>query len=244
MSLHKDVIIVAGATRGLGRELARQAYVRGYPLALLARNLAELTELQKILQTNHSSHVSIHAVNLSDANNTHEAFKNIVKAHKKIFALVNCAATWTGGKSVEQLSAADMHESIMLNFFSAFNPIKSMLDFLPADVICKPAAIVNVGATASLRGSKNCSAFAVAKGALRQLSQSLARELWPESIHVAHLIIDGLIANERTQSLNQGLESSRFIDMSAIADSILHVIQQERSCWTFEWDIRPFNESW
>ena len=136
-----------------------------------------------------------------------------------------------------------MSHSITQNFFVAFNTIKAMLD-LPRNIIDKPAVIVNVGATASLRGGKNCSAFAVAKGALRQLSQSLARELGPEQIHVSHLIIDGLIANKRTKDLNSNKDNNKFIDMTSLADSIIGVIQQDPSCWTFEWNVRPFNESW
>lgn len=157
--------------------------------------------------------------------------------------MVNCAAIWTGGKTVKELSADAMQQSISFNFFTAFNTVKALLN-LPENVLQKPLSIINIGATASLRGSKKCSAFAVAKGALRQFSQSLARELWPENIHVAHLIIDGVINNQRTKLLNQQLNSDRFINMESIADSILQVIQQEKSCWTFEWEVRPFNETW
>lgn len=243
MLLPKGVIIIAGASTGLGQELASGAYRRGYPVALIARNLAELNKLQKELQTNDGLYVSVHKVDLIDPNKTNRVFSDIANQHKRIFGLVNCAATWTGGRSVKQLSAEDMQQSIALNFFTAFNSIKAMMD-LPSETIQKPAAIINIGATASLRGSKGCAAFAVAKGALRQLSQSMARELWPENIHVAHLIIDGLINNERTKSLNKGLPNDRYIEMKSISDSILQIMQQERSCWTFEWDLRPFNESW
>lgn len=243
MSLGKGVVIISGATKGLGLELAVQAYCMDYPLALIARNMEDLEKLRLEIMKSDSPLISVHAVDLSDAAKTSSVFKEIAEKHKKIFALVNCAATWTGGKKVKELSANDMLNSLQLNFFSAFNPIQSMLS-LPLDIIQKPASIVNVGATASLRGSKSCSAFAVAKGALRQLSQSLARELGPEGIHVAHLIIDGLIDNPRTRKLNPNIESEKFINPTSIANSILHVIHQERSCWTFEWDIRPFNESW
>lgn len=243
MLAEKGVVIVAGATKGLGRELAIQAYNLNYPLALIARNAIELEKLQTELAKPNGSYISTHAVDLTDAIGTTSVFKSIAEKHKKIFALVNCAATWTGGKKVKELSANDMLNSLQLNFFSAFNPIQSMLS-LPADILQKPAAIINIGATASLRGSKSCSAFAVGKGALRQLSQSLARELSSENIHVAHLIIDGLIDNPRTRELNPELENDKFINTTSIANTILHVIHQEKSCWTFEWDIRPYKESW
>lgn len=238
------VFIIAGASKGLGRQLACTAYENGYSLALIARSKSELDKLKKELSSKNSKQtISVHEVDLTDEEKTIECFNEIAAVHKKVSVLVNCAAIWTGGKSVKELSSQDMQKSLMLNFFSAFHTIKALLG-LQNKSMNKPMAIINVGATASLRGGKNMAAFAVAKGALRQLSQSLARELGPEKIHVAHLIIDGVIANQRTKSLNPNRADEKFIEMPAIAKSILQVIEQESSAWTFEWDIRPFNETW
>lgn len=104
--------------------------------------------------------------------------------------------------------------------------------------------IINVGATASTRGGVQTSPFSVAKSALRIYSQSLAKELGPEGVHVAHLIIDGLIDNERTKGLNPNSPPENFINSVSIAKSIIHVVEQDKSCWTFEWDVRPYNEKW
>jgi short-subunit dehydrogenase len=243
MMAQDGVIVIAGASKGLGRELACKAYEMHYPIALIARDKSGLISLRDKIQADENIPISTHAVDLTDFNQTQAAFTEIASQHKKIRALVNCAATWTGGKTVRELSSDEMNQSIMLNFFTAFNAIKAMLN-LQAENLQKPSAIINVGATASLRGSKKCAAFAVAKGALRQLSQSLARELWPENIHVAHLVIDGLIGNQRTKALNPNAAETQFIDMRCLANNILQVIEQERSCWTFEWDVRPFDESW
>lgn len=243
MILKNSAVVIAGASRGLGRELSCLLSEEGQRIALIARDRNELEGLKIEINQKYNNIVSIHAVDLTNFNKTKDVFDEIEKQHSKISALVNCAATWTGGKAVKELSTENMMDSLQLNFFTAFNSIKAMLD-LPKETICKPAAIVNIGATASIRGSKKCAAFAVAKGALRQLSQSLARELWPENIHVAHLIIDGLIKNKRTTSLNPNFDDNRFIEMSSIARNILFILKQEPNCWTFEWDIRPFNESW
>jgi len=245
MILQNGTIVIAGASKGLGNELAKKAYEANYSIALIARDASELRKLHnRIKKTkNKNTNISIHPVDLTNSEKTQAVFHEIIEQHKIIRALVNCVATWTGGKTVKELSIDEMQNSITMNFFTAFNTIKAMLK-LPDEAIQKPASIINVGATASLRGSKKCAAFAVAKGALRQLSQSLARELWPENIHVAHMIIDGLIANKRTKSLNPNVDDSKFINMASLANSILQVIQQERSCWTFEWDMRPFSEQW
>src|SRR5579872_4309942 len=179
MNTKEGVIVIAGASKGLGRELAFRVLENNYSVALIARESKELQDLYGTLKNKYAKQsISIHPTDLTDTDKVHQTFNSIIKEHKKIRALTNCAATWTGGKSVKQLSYDDMNQSILKNFFVAFNAIKAMVD-LPLEAICKPAAIINVGATASIRGSKNCSAFAVAKGALRLLSQSLAKEVGP-----------------------------------------------------------------
>jgi NAD(P)-dependent dehydrogenase (short-subunit alcohol dehydrogenase family) len=104
--------------------------------------------------------------------------------------------------------------------------------------------IINAGATATLRGNPKVAAFAIAKSSLRIFSQSLAREMGPQGVQVAHVIIDGLLDNERTRSLNPNLQDDGYIQLQPAARSILDIACQERSCWTFEIDIRPFNEKW
>lgn len=108
--------------------------------------------------------------------------------------------------------------------------------------------ILFTGATASLRGGSGFAAFASAKHALRALAQSMARELGPEGIHVAHVVIDGMIDTlataqnfpERYALKDQGA----ILDPEAIAENYWHLHQQPRSAWTFELDLRPWMERW
>jgi hypothetical protein len=72
----------------------------------------------------------------------------------------------------------------------------------------------------------------------------LAKEAGPNGIHVAHLVIDGLIDNPRTRKLNPNVPADHFINPVSIAKSILAIVAQEKSCWTFEWEVRPYNEKW
>ena len=100
MKTQTGVIVIAGASKGLGRELALKAHENNFPIALLARNMKELQELREVLQEKNSDQqVSIHSVNIADLSKTYEVFNDIVTEHSKIRALVNCAATWTGGES-------------------------------------------------------------------------------------------------------------------------------------------------
>lgn len=244
--MSQGTFVITGASRGLGREVAKQAFERGFSVALIARTEGDLKKAEAEI-TNTSAKrdqmVSTHKCDLAKTDQVQKVFQDISKIHKNIRGLVNNAGTWTGGKRLEQLTREDIQASLDLNFFSAFNAAKAVLD-LHKKGKGKDLSIVNIGATSSLQGWEDVSAFCLAKGALRSFSQSLAREMGPSGIHVAHLIIDGLIDNDRTKKLNSKLKSDKFINMKSIADSILHVALQERSCWTFEWDVRPFNESW
>ena len=100
-------------------------------------------------------------------------------------------------------------------------------------------AILLTGASASVKGYKLSAPFAMGKFALRGLAQSIARELAPQGIHVAHFIIDGAIRNPgRTESAPDSM-----LDPDAIARTYLHVLRQERSAWTWEVELRPWVEN-
>jgi NAD(P)-dependent dehydrogenase (short-subunit alcohol dehydrogenase family) len=108
--------------------------------------------------------------------------------------------------------------------------------------------ILFTGATASVRGSAGFSAFSGAKHALRALAQSMARELGPEGIHVAHVVIDGAIDTEfiRTNFPARAALKDRdgILDPDAIAEAYWQLHVQPRSAWTHELDLRPWMEAW
>jgi NAD(P)-dependent dehydrogenase (short-subunit alcohol dehydrogenase family) len=106
--------------------------------------------------------------------------------------------------------------------------------------------ILFTGATASMRGAAQFAAFAAAKGGLRQVAQSMARELGPKGIHVAHVVIDGGIDNRRTRERHgerlKELPAEGLLATDAIAELYWQLHAQPRSAWTFEADLRPWAE--
>jgi short-subunit dehydrogenase len=108
--------------------------------------------------------------------------------------------------------------------------------------------IIFTGATASLRGSANFAAFAGAKHALRALAQSMARELGPKNIHVAHVVVDGAIDTEFIRSNFPDKYATKsddgILNPDHIAENYWHLHKQPRDAWTFELDLRPWNERW
>ena len=106
-------------------------------------------------------------------------------------------------------------------------------------------AIIVSGATASLRGNLWTTAFAPSKAAQRILAQSLAKQLGPKGVHVAYIVIDGVIDTPNTRKHFAPNEPDAFfIQPNRIAEAALMLVQQDRSAWTFELDLRPFGEKW
>ena len=108
--------------------------------------------------------------------------------------------------------------------------------------------ILFTGATASLRGSANFAAFAGAKAALRALAQSMARELGPQGIHVAHIVIDGgidgVFIRGNRDNVDELLARDEILKPEDIAANFVMLHNQRRSAWTHELDVRPWKESW
>ena len=112
----------------------------------------------------------------------------------------------------------------------------------------KRGTILFTGATASLRGGVGFSAFAGGKAALRALAQSMAREFGPQGLHVAHIIVDGVIDSERVRTTRPeraaALGPQGLVEPSSIAQAYLWLHEQRPDAWTFELDLRPATEKW
>jgi NAD(P)-dependent dehydrogenase (short-subunit alcohol dehydrogenase family) len=107
-------------------------------------------------------------------------------------------------------------------------------------------SIVVIGATASLRGGANFAPFASAKAAQRSLAQAMARSLGPQGVHVAYVVVDGVIDIPRTRAAEWARDKpdAFFLKPADIADAVHFLAHQPRSAWTAELDLRPFAEKW
>ena len=112
----------------------------------------------------------------------------------------------------------------------------------------KSGTIIFTGATASTRGAAGFGAFAAAKAGLRAVAQSMARELGPENIHVAHVVIDGAIDSNFIREMMPDVDQKRaedaILNPHDIARNYVMLHNQPRSAWTFELDLRPYKERW
>jgi NAD(P)-dependent dehydrogenase (short-subunit alcohol dehydrogenase family) len=144
-----------------------------------------------------------------------------------------------------ELTAEDFENYWRVCCFGGFLAAKQAMPILAEQ---GSGSMIFTGASASLRGKPAFGHFASAKGALRNLAQALAREYGPSGVHVAHVIIDGVINGNRARThfadFLSTLGPDGALDPAAIADVFWMVHAQPRSAWTHELDLRPFSEGW
>jgi len=138
---------------------------------------------------------------------------------------------------IVELDPAEVERAIAITAFGGFLVAQEAARrMLPK----KNGAILFTGASASVKGYPLSASFAMGKFALRGLAQSMARELAPQGIHVAHFVIDGAIARADRKPPSDAPDS--MLDPDAIALNYLHVLRQPRSAWTWEIEVRPWVE--
>jgi NAD(P)-dependent dehydrogenase (short-subunit alcohol dehydrogenase family) len=105
-------------------------------------------------------------------------------------------------------------------------------------------SIIFIGATASRRGGPRTAAFAPAKAAQRSLAESMAKSLWPSGIHVAVIIVDGVVDLPRTRERMPDRPDEAFVDPAGVAQAAMDLCRQNRRAWSFEVEARPAVEPW
>ena len=228
----KPLCIVVGIGPKNGAAFARKFSREGYQLALVSRQTQLSLELAREL-----GDAGAYACDVADPISVQRTFEAIGRERGAPEVLVYNAGSGVW-KTAEELTPSEFELSFKVN---ALGLLSAAQQVLPGMRERGRGQIVVVGATASLRGRPKPAAFAAAKAAQRSLAQSLARQCAPEGIHVGLLIIDGAIdaAGAAADS-----SSAKRLRPEAIADEAFHLVQQDRSAWTFELDLRPLHESW
>jgi NAD(P)-dependent dehydrogenase (short-subunit alcohol dehydrogenase family) len=142
---------------------------------------------------------------------------------------------------VEHITPDEFEASWRVN---AFGALLSAQAVIPAMKTAGRGSIVFIGATASRRGGPRSAAFAPAKAAQRALAESMARSLWPAGIHVALIVVDGVVDLERTRARLPDKPDGFFIQPAGVAETVYQLCIQDRSAWSFEVEARPFGETW
>jgi NAD(P)-dependent dehydrogenase (short-subunit alcohol dehydrogenase family) len=229
------VCVVTGVGPGLGASLVRRFAAGGHPVAMLARSTDTSAELEQSVPGARAI-----ACDVGDRESVHEAMALVRRELGPIGVLCQNAGNAVFG-SVDDLTDEVFEAAWKVNTLGLFHCAKAVLPDLRA---AGGGSILVTGATAALRGGARFAAFASAKAAQRSLAQSLARQLGPENIHVAYVIVDGVIDMPTTRRFFPDHPDEFYLRPDAIAETYWHLARQDRSAWTFEVDVRPFGEKW
>ncbi|SIO19139.1 NADP-dependent 3-hydroxy acid dehydrogenase YdfG [Bradyrhizobium erythrophlei] len=226
---YKNALIV-GAGEGLSASLARLFAREGIKVALAARKVEKLGAL--CTETGARAFAC-------DATNAEEVERLFGLVEREIDApdLVVYNASGRARGAFTDLVAADVAQTIAISAFGGFLVAQQAVNRMLPN---KHGAILFTGASASVKGYAQSAPFAMGKFALRGLAQSMARELSPQGIHIAHFVIDGGIRSAaRTEPTDR---PDSMLEPDAIALSYWNVLQQPRSAWTWELELRPWVE--
>jgi len=222
--------LVVGVGAGLSASLARLFSKAGIAVALAARRAAELAPLAKEVG---GKAFACDATKRSDVTKLYAD----VEAALGVPDVVVYNASYRTRGPVAELDPVEVEKSLIVSAFGGFlvaqEAVKRMLPRAHG-------AILFTGASASVKGYAQSAPFAMGKFALRGLAQSMARELSPQGIHVAHFVIDGGIRSARRADPPDRPDST--LDPDAIAQNYLNVLRQDRSAWSWEVELRPWVE--
>ncbi|KAH1118912.1 hypothetical protein GLYMA_17G176200v4 [Glycine max] len=246
----RGIAAIVGVGPNLGLSIARKFAHEGYTVAILARDLGRLSRFADEIAREEKAQVFAIRIDCSDSRSVREAFEGVLSLGFVEILVYNAyqPLPWCPS-SFQDLRIESFERSLAVSSVGAFHCAQQVL---PGMVERGKGTILFTGCSASLNGIAGYSELCCGKFALRALSQCLAKEFQPQGVHLAHVIIDGVIGPPRgptlTSSSSQrgnslGEQSSGgggegTMDPDALAQTFWHLHVQDRNAWTLEMDLR------
>ena len=222
--------LIIGAGSGLSAALARRCAADGITVALAARTG------EKARNVAAETGASLHLCDTASIDAVDRLFTDIdAEIGTPDLVVYNPSARVPG--PITDLDAAAARAALEVTCFGAFLVAQQAARRM---VQRGSGSIFFTGATAGMKGFANSSVFAMGKFGLRGLAQALARELHPQNLHIGHFVIDGGIRSDRSERQDDG--NDNMLDPNAIAESYLQCHNQHRSAWSWEIELRPWQE--
>jgi NAD(P)-dependent dehydrogenase (short-subunit alcohol dehydrogenase family) len=241
----RGVCLVIGAGDGLGASIAR-AFAREGLRVCVTRRPRHVDAIDKLAEASRAVGGEAHAFGL-DARVEGDVAALIERIEREIGAIevlvfnIGANVRFSIVETTTQVYSKVWEMAALAGFLTSREAARGMIER-------GHGTILFTGATASVRGGAGFAAFAGAKHALRALAQSLARELGPKGVHVAHVVIDGAIDGAFIRGLlpdaPEKLAREAILVPDEIAKNYVWLYRQKRSAWTFEMDLRPWSETW
>lgn len=237
------LIFGTGPADGVGGAVAQRFAREGLHVIAAGRRPEKIADTVAAIDAAGGSAEAL-TVDVTEAAQIDAAFAHAAARQRDIAAVVfNAGYNWP--IKFAELSPEEFEEFWRIGCFGAFLVAKQAMPLLVAQ---GHGSALFTGASASMRGRPNFAHFAAAKAGLRNLVQALAREYGPQGVHVAHIVIDGLVAGDRVKQLApdylESLGPDGGLQPTAIAENFWSLHCQPRTAWTHELDVRPFKENW
>ncbi len=225
--------LIFGAGSGISASFARLLKRDGYRIALAARRTDKLAALAA------ETGAAVLAADSTKPDQVAAAFATLDRSFGHLDVVLYNASQRVRGPTAE-LDPAAVKEAIDVTAFGGFLVAQQAAKrMLPRG----SGTIMFTGASASVKGYPQSATFAMGKFALRGLAQSMAREMHPQGVHIAHFVIDGGVRNAvRGRTEGDGDTADSLLDPDAIAETYMHALNQPRSAWSWEIEVRPWVE--
>uniref|UniRef100_A0A5B6ZRU5 Putative 3-ketodihydrosphingosine reductase-like n=1 Tax=Davidia involucrata TaxID=16924 RepID=A0A5B6ZRU5_DAVIN len=253
-SSSRGIAAIVGVGPNLGRSIARKFAHEGYTVAILARDLGRLSRFADEIAREEKAQVFAIRIDCSDSRSVREAFEGVLSLGFVEVLVYNAyQPVYWPPTNFTDIRVDSFEKSLAVSTVGAFHCAQQVL---PGMVDRGRGTILFTGCSASLNGIAGYSELCCGKFALRALSQCLAREFQPLGVHVAHVIIDGIVGAPRGPPASQQLRSSvgeqeqqqqqsgggdGFMDPDALAQTYWYLHIQDRTAWTQEIDLRSSN---
>ncbi len=229
----RQTALIVGVGRGLSASLARLLASQGVGLSLAARDSAKLAALAG------ETSAGTYKCDVAQVESVARLFDEVT-GDNGVPDLVVYNPSYRARGPITELDPVEVEKAIRVTCYGGFLVAQQAARHMTRR---GSGAIFFTGASASVKGYANSSSFAMGKFGLRGLSQSLARELQPQNIHVAHFVIDGGILQGPDDARAGGRGPDGMLQPDAIAESYFNIWRQHRSAWTWEVELRPWVEN-
>ena len=229
----RRTLLLTGVAEGLGADIAETFAEAGHDVVGLSRTAKSTELLTRRVDAAGGKYLHL----ACDITRTAEAIAAIQPHADRIDVLIHNPHLLVV-KPFEATTTSEFEQAWRVACLGAVIATQTVIPHMAAR---RQGTVILTGATAGLRGAANFAAFASAKFALRGLAQSLAREYGPKGVHVAHVVLDGLIDEPQTDQRFGSQQTGR-MDPRSIAQAYLDLASQPPSTWTHEMDLRPFSE--
>jgi len=231
----KPVCVIVGVGPGNGAAFAERFAKEGYTLVLLARSHEFINELASKIENSYA-----HECDVTNSDSIQLVFDQIKQELGGIDTVIYNAGSGSWG-DIEKITAEEFELNWRVNALGLLLVSQQVIPMMKKN---GRGNIIIIGATASKRGGIQTAAFAPAKAAQRSLAESMAKYLWPLGIHIALVIIDGIIDLPKTRERMSDKPDSFFVKPEDVASTVYLLTQQSSSTWSFEIEIRPLGEAW